>query len=105
FCLALLHPCHRGIEPVVGAMALEALFLAIVEVTPVDERPVELGRRLLHPPAEVVDAFLKALVHRPVWIRVAEVPLAEDARVVTGLGEDLRHRWNARSEESATGRD
>ena len=79
---AFLHPGHRGVEPEVGAVAPVTLLDAVVEVTAVDERPVELGGGLKLAPAEVVHALLEPLVDRAMRVGIAEVPLAEEARPV-----------------------
>src|SRR5688572_22922641 len=83
--LALLHPGHGGVEPEIGAVAAVPLLLSIVEVAAVDQRPIELGRRLKLAPAEVIDAFLKSPVNRAVRVGIAEMPLAKNPRLVPGL--------------------
>ena len=101
----LLHPRGRGIEPQVRAVPGEALGPAVVEVAAVEQRVVELRRGVAHPEAEVVRRLLKPLVVRPVRVVVAQVPLAEQPRLVPRGREHLGRGWNARPEERPPGGD
>ena len=93
--LALLGPdigdeLHRFVEPDVRAIAFEFGPLVAHQKSVVEIVVAPIVRDLSQSSAAMPDAAIKSLVHRPRRCTVAEMPLAEDSRCVTVVGETGR---------------